>query len=158
VKKETERKLLLITSSYTDLLPDFPWRLKVPSDFLTSYDGTDITDLQSVSFKQLGHSNSVTLEPVGYIGAMPYDNFLNNYLKENKDEDNKEWRVINSVVTTVADQEAIRATITNGEKIGESVVVGNPRNSVAYTVITHEEDDPFFEYVLENIIPAKSSY
>jgi hypothetical protein len=155
VKKETERKLLLLTSSYTDLLPDFPWRLKVPSEFLVSYTGTDLTDLQAVSFKQIGHSNTVTLTPVGYIGAVDYDSFLNSYL--DKVQDGK-WSVINSVVTTVSEQEAIRASITDGSKLGEGVVVGNPRNSVAYVLVTYEEDDPFFQYVIENIVPAKSSY
>lgn len=158
VKKETERKLLLLSSEFSDLLPDFPWRLKVPSDFLASYSGTELTDLQSVSFKQIGHSNIVVLEPIGYMGAMPYDSFLDSYLSKKNKEEKTGWKVINSVVTTVSSQEAIKATITDGEKIGQSIVVGNPRNSVAYTLTTYEEEDPFFDYVIENLVPAKSSY
>lgn len=40
-KQEIERELVLASSEGTDLLPDFPWTLKVPVEYVTSYYATD---------------------------------------------------------------------------------------------------------------------
>lgn len=159
VKKEIERKLLLSTNEYQDLLPDFPWRLKVPNEYLPAYKGTELSDLQAIDFRRVGTSSTTTLAPIGYIGGLPYDSFLDEFLKKYNQENESNWGVVNSFVSQInGGYEAVRASLQSSKGSGEAVVVGNPRNSVVYVIFSEISDDPFLAYILENIEPANSSY
>ncbi len=158
VKKETERKLLLLTNEFQNLLPDFPWVLKIPTEYLIEYAGTSLTDLQSASFKKIGSSQSVLLEPLGYVGAVSFDAYLDKFLKEYNKKAKDTWSVINSAVIYINDSESIHGTVTNGSKVGQAVVLGNVRNNIVYVIFTTQETDPLFDYIVDNIEPAKSSY
>jgi len=158
VKAETELKLLLLTTESYDLLPDFPWILKIPSDYLVSYGGTDIGEFQSVKIKKIGSNRAITIEPLGYVGAFSYDSFLENYLKNLNSREKTDWRILNTSVTTVGNLESIVAVITDDGLNAEAYVVGNPRNDVVYIFRSTIDNDPFLKYIVDRIEPAKSSY
>lgn len=154
VQKEVARKLLLMTSEKVDLLPNYPWLLSYPSEYVTKYYATDISSFQGVEIKKIGSNNKVYIEPVGYFGAVNYDAFLEKYLKTYNKREKAKWSVINSRESNVSKQVVIKGIITNGKDNGEVVIIRNISNSVVYAISSFEEKDPFFNYVLENIEPA----
>ncbi|KKR06080.1 MAG: hypothetical protein UT34_C0001G0120 [candidate division WS6 bacterium GW2011_GWF2_39_15] len=157
VKKEVELQLLLSESDMQDLRPDFPWKLSFSSDYIATYGATDIGELIKVSFKKLGSNKSVTIEPLGYMGAISYDAFLEKGLKKFNKAHKTKWQVSNTTVTVVAGQEALSGKLFSGNVQTEAYIVGNPRDTVVYMFIADQESDPFLKYIIEKVEPAKST-
>lgn len=151
VRKETARKLLLLTTEKIDLLPDFPWRLSYPTEYTTKYYASSVASLQSVSFQKIGSNNIIYLEPVGYLGGNSFDAYMDKGLKNINKMRKERWQVINSVELTVKGNSIVRADIVNSKKQGYSVAINNSGNNVVYILTTLDYKDPFFDYILNNI-------
>ncbi|MCK9368446.1 hypothetical protein M0R04_00500 [Candidatus Dojkabacteria bacterium] len=151
VMQETARKLLLLTTDRVNLLPDFPWSLSFPSDYITKYYGTNISSFQGVSFKKIGSNSIEYIEPIGYNGAISYDAFINKYLAAYNKKNKTNWQVINSKEMDIAGDTGVIANITNGDKQSNIAVINNQSNSVVYIISTFTNNDPFFDYILTNI-------
>ncbi|MBI2356851.1 hypothetical protein HYV12_02255 [Candidatus Dojkabacteria bacterium] len=157
VKQEVEFQLLLSEDAKQDLRPDFPWILSFSNDYIATYNGTDVGELQSVVFQRLGSNKTVRIDPLGYKGAFSYDRFLENELKKVNKKEKSSWMILNTVVTVVSGQEALFAKIVDGGKFAEAYIVGNPRNTIVYIFRSSDEGDPFLKYIVERIQPAKTS-
>jgi hypothetical protein len=151
VKQETARKLLLLTSDRINLLPDFPWSLSFPSDYITKYYGTNISTFQGVSFKKMGSNTTEYIEPIGYQGAMSLDAFITKYLVAYNKKNKTNWQVINSKEKEIANETGIYADITNGSKEGNIAALNNDSNNIVYVISTFTNNDPFFDYILTNV-------
>ena len=154
VKKESARKLLLLTTEKTELLPDFPWRLSFPTEYSTNYFSTSVGSLQGVSFKKIGSQKSLIIQPVGYFGGNSYDAYLDNYILEYNKKNKTKWVVVNSVETVLFGNNVLKGMITNGKDNGIVVVINNIANNVVYAIATFEENDPFANYIYEKIKPS----
>jgi hypothetical protein len=154
VKKESARKLLLLTTEKTDLLPDFPWRLSFPTEYSTNYFSTSIGSLQGVSFKKIGSQKSIYIHPVGYLGGNSYDAYLDSYVLEYNKKNKTKWVVINSVESNLFGNNVVKGIITNGKDSGTVVIINNIANNVVYAISTFEENDPFANYIYEKIKPS----
>jgi hypothetical protein len=80
VEKEIERDLLLAGQEIQELLPDFPWVIEIPKEYVISYRTSNYEDLRIVEFRKIGSSERVTVTPVSPIGG-PLDNHLREYLE-----------------------------------------------------------------------------
>lgn len=153
VAKEKEREQILLASDGTDLLPDYPWRLTVPSEYLVSYSSTDLGDLRSLELLDLNRKRLLSVEPIGYYTDGSYDGQIDRYLSTLNDRDGSSWGILNSVLVSVSEYEAIRITMVNDEfdEI-QAVVLGNSSNSTVYAIFNWEGVDELFLYVKENIL------
>lgn len=157
IVSEIERELLLASSETQDLLPDFPWVLAVPKEYLITYSSTDMEDLRSVTFKKIGTNLTYSITPVGYDNDNTYDGFLYKYIDSKNTTDTKEWGVQNSYYTTKGGRNVLMADIVSPDGLISGAVVYNSFDGAVYVFLSStEEDDTFFEYILKNIQPLES--
>lgn len=167
VEKEIERDLLLATDDYQELLPDFPWKVKIPKTHIISYGASDYNDLRFVQFRKIGGGEKVTVTPVGRIGEV-LDNYLNKYIqiinRSNASEEIVEegidmqvqaggWTIANTVISYTSYARALQGTITNGGEINDVAVVQNLYDNVVYVIHSDGIGLPLFEYVFNNMQP-----
>lgn len=154
VKRDTARKLLLMTSDKAELLPDYSWRLSFPSEYIATYYATEISTLQGVQIKKLGSNGFVLIEPVGYYKAISFDAFITKFLKQYNKKNKTKWNVIDSKEVEMNSEVAVQGFITDGSNEGEIWVTNNTSNSVVYVFVSFEKDDPFLDYLVEKIRPS----
>ena len=148
--------MLLASSETQDLLPDFPWILAVPKEYVITYSSSDLGDFRQVTFKKIGSSYTYTLTPVGYYGGNTFDSYLYNYIDSKNTTDTKEWGVQNSYYIEKNGKNILLGDIVTPDGLTEGAVINNTYNTVVYVLISASTEDPFFEYVLENIEPQES--
>jgi hypothetical protein len=151
VKAEVERELLLASSETQDLLPDFPWVLAVPKEYVISYHSSELGDFREVSFKKIGSNNVYTLTPVGYYGGNTFDAYLYNFIDSKNSTEVVEWGVQNSFYVTKNNREILLGDIVSPDGLRDGAVIKNDYNTLVYILVSATKDDPFFEFVLENI-------
>src|SRR5690606_365769 len=99
VKKETERNLLLIDTDAQDLLPDFPWIIKIPKDYIISYSTGTYENFSSVTFSKIGSNENIAIVPIGKRLDKALDYFLHDYVKI-LNKESKKWGVKNTVIVS----------------------------------------------------------
>jgi hypothetical protein len=150
VKAEVERELLLASAETQDLLPDFPWVLKVPKEYVVNYQSSDIGDFRKVSFKKIGSDSLYSITPVGYYGGNTFDSYLYNYI-DSMNTEGKEWGVQNSYYVQRGGKDVLLGDIVSPNGLLDAAVINNSYNTVVYVFLSASKEDPFFEYILENI-------
>ena len=153
VKEEIERELLLASSETQDLLPDFPWVLPVPKEYIISYHSSELENFREVSFKKIGSNHIYSLTPVGYFGGNTFDSYLYTYIDSKNTSEVIEWGVQNSFFVERYGKSILLGDIVTPEGITDGAVIKNNYNTLVYIVLSATKDDPFFEYILENIKP-----
>jgi hypothetical protein len=153
VLEETERELLLASQDHQELLPDFPWVLKVPKEYIVSYSASGYEDFRTVQFRKIGSSESISVAPIGAAG-----NVLDNYLREYTDllsaNGEEGWTITNTILATTSYGRALRGSITNGPEDHDVGVVSNSYNGVVYVIDANTPGNTFLEYIFENMEPA----
>jgi len=164
VQREAERDLLLASQELQELLPDFPWVVKIPKEYVISYSTSNYDDLRLVKFKKIGTNESVTVTPVGAIGG-PLDNHLQEYLETLEEEEaataieaegveqGQGWGITNTIIKHTSYATALEGTISSNGEVHEVAVVPNSYNNTVYVIHSNGLENPFFEYVLSNMEP-----
>jgi hypothetical protein len=152
VEKEIERDLLLASQEYQELLPDFPWIIKVPKEYIISYRASGYESLRIVEFRKIGSSETIRVTPINKIGLV-LDNYLREYIEDISTEEDT-WTIINTVLSSTTYAGALRGTISNNLQTNNVAVVQNTYNGIVYVIDSNTLDDPFFDYVLSNLEPA----
>ncbi len=148
---EIERKRVLESSSEQALLPDYPWVLDIPREFLTRYSATTMGELQAVRIVEIGGGVEFLIYPIGKHNEGTYDQFLQDFIEKMDDRDEKEWGVINTMAERRHGRDVLYARLlVNGEN-GEGVVFTHKKNFYIYTIIANEEGHPFFDKIIEEI-------
>ncbi|MFA7628192.1 MAG: hypothetical protein WCY37_02135 [Candidatus Dojkabacteria bacterium] len=153
VVEETERELLLASQDYQELLPDFPWVLKVPKEYIISYSSSTYEDFRSVQFRKIGTSDSISVVPIGEAGGV-LDNYLREYTELLSAGGEESWTITNTILAVTSYGRALRGSITNGPKDHDVAVVSNSYNGVVYVMDANTSGDPFLDYLFENMEPA----
>lgn len=151
VKEEIEREMILAGGDYQTFLPDFPWVLNVPKEYIISYRSTDFSDFRTASLKKIGSNEEVKIYPLGYQGAK----FLDTYLEDMADilsTDENICSVYTAQITSFKGLNSLTGTIKCTEGTWNTQLVQNSFNNVIYAISTNIET-PFFEYLIENIKP-----
>ncbi len=152
IKEEIEREMLMASSEKQSLLPDYPWKIEIPKEYLIKYSPTDLKDLRAVSFQQMGSTQSVEIYPVGKWKTKELDFFLNDYCTIKTTEETK-CGVINSVPISFRDTLGLKSTLQINSNTLSAYTVANTFNSIVYVISSSEQDSPLLEYLIENIKP-----
>lgn len=154
VKQETDMNLLLTDNDSQDLLPDFPWILKIPKEYLISYKASTYnSSLQQVSFSKIGAEEKLNLVPTDKVGNRALDYALNDYVTILNAETQERWGVINTYVISTNMGTGIRGTISTNSEDREVAVIQDSYNNTVYVLDSNVLHNPFFDYILENIKP-----
>lgn len=150
VKKEIERNLLLIDNDAQDLLPDFPWIIKVPKEYIISYSTGSYENFSSVSFKKLGTTEIINIVPMGERGGKALDTFLFDYVKY-LNKESKKWAVKNTYLASTNVGAGLKGTIVSDLESRDISVLHNTYNNIVYVLDCNISKSPFFTYIIENI-------
>jgi len=153
VKDEIARNLLLADSNTQDLLPDFPWIIEIPKEYVISYSISSYKNESAVTFRKLGSSETISLTPIAAKGSKAFDYMLNDYVKELNKKDEQGWGVKNTFIISTNTGSGLRGSIGMGDTLREVAVIQNPYNNIAYVLDSNVYKAPFFEYILNSIQP-----
>lgn len=157
VALEAEREVLLAESEAQDLLPDFPWILKAPNEYLLSYKVSSYNNnLQQLLMSKIGSEEKVYLVPIGKVGTKALDYFVNDYVAQLNAAGKDKWSVLNTVVIATNQGSGLKGTIGNGANTDEIVVLQNSYNNVVYIIDSNVLENPFVDYILKNISPQST--
>ena len=152
VKEEIEREMLMASNEKQDLLPDYPWRIQVPKEYIIKYSPTDMKDLRAVSFQKIGSEDIVEIFPVGYWKAKELDFILNDYCELKSTQEIK-YGGMNSIPISFRDTLGLKSTLQKNENTLVAYTVPNTYNSIVYVISANSEVNPLLECLIENINP-----
>lgn len=155
VKEEIEREMLMASSEKQSLLPDYPWKIEIPKEYLIKYSPTNIKDLRAVSFQKMGSTETVEIYPMGKWREKELDFFLNDYCSKKSTEEIK-YGVMNSIPISFRENLGLKSSIQAGDNNITAYTVPNSFNSIVYVISTTEASSPLLEYIIENIKPLGS--
>ncbi|MCK9416263.1 MAG: hypothetical protein PHG60_00635 [Candidatus Dojkabacteria bacterium] len=150
VSEEIEIDMLLAGSDYQDLLPDYPWQIKIPKDYLISYEVSEFEDFRAVNFQRISTGQFITIYPVGYWGSKALDYQLDDYTKI-LSQGTEDWDVVNTTVTSWRGNSSLKGTIAASGNQKEVLILKNERNKVTYILNTADSSDPLYDYIIGNI-------
>ena len=150
VSEEIEIDMLLAGSDHQDLLPDYPWQIKIPKDYLIRYEVSEFEELRAVKFQRISTGQFITIYPIGYWGSKALDFQLEDYT-DILSQGSENWSIINSTVTSWRGSSSLRGTIASDQNQEEIMMLKNERNKVTYVLSTQDSSDPLYEYIIENI-------
>ena len=157
VQEETNLELLLADNDAQDLLPDFPWVLSIPKEYLISYKVSSYNDnLQQVSFSKIGAEEKVYLVPVCSTGTKALDYCLDDYVASLNSSSKEKWSVQNTFVIATNLGAGLKGTITSASQTDEIVIIPDSYNNVAYVVDSNITENTFVDYILANIKPQNT--
>lgn len=157
VQEETEMNLLLTDEEAQDLLPDFPWVLKIPKEYLISYSASAYDPkLQQLIFSKIGGEEKIYIVPMDTAGQRALDYALNDYITLINGQGDERWGVINTYVISTNVGGGLRGIISSNTQDREVGVITNSSNGKVYIIDSNMVDNPFFEYILANIQASDS--
>jgi hypothetical protein len=149
--QEIQRKRILESSAEQKLLPDFPWQMEIPREYLTRYSSTNIEELQAVEIFEIGSEKTFLIYPIGKSDEGNYDQMLHSFLNMKSEETESKWSIINTRIDYFRDREVLMANLLIEENEGEGAVFINKRNFHIYAIIANRVGEEFFEYILSNL-------
>ncbi len=149
--QEVQRKRILEASTEQTLLPDYPWMLAIPREYLTRYSSTDLGELQAVEIFEIAGKAKFLISPIGRSGQEHYDKLLDDFVEKKSENSDERWDIINTKVDFKKDREILFAKLTIDGQEAEGVVLINKRNFIIYAIIANEIDHPFFEQIINEI-------
>ena len=155
VKEEIEREMLMASSEKQSLLPDYPWKIEIPKEYLIRYSPTNIKDLRAVSFQKMGTTEVVEIYPMGKWREKELDFYLNDYCSIKSTEEIK-YGVMNSIPISFRENLGLKSSIQAGNGSITAYTIPNTFNSIVYVISTTEASSPLLEYLIENIKPLGS--
>ena len=153
VKKETERDLLLANQELQDLLPDFPWVLKIPKEYVISYRSADFKDYRLVDLKKIGTEEKLTLTPIANSNGSALDTYLDDYIEKINADSEYNWGVTRTTVIYQSYGRGLSGVISGGNETNDIALFINPNDNIVYLLRSSMVGDPFFEFVLSNLAP-----
>jgi len=154
IKQETEMNLLLTDNESQDLLPDFPWILQIPKEYIISYRSSSYdSTLQQLSLTKIGTEEKLNLVPIDKAGTRALDYALNDYVTSLNTSSEDRWGVINTYVISTNFGAGLRGTISTNSEDREVAVISDSYNQIVYVLDSNIVKNPFFDFILENIQP-----
>lgn len=157
VKEEVERDLLLANEDAQDLLPDFPWVLKVSREYVVTYSVAPYESMRTLEMKKLGSEEKVVLTPIDKYHGGGLDTYLDKYIQFK----NSEGKDICGIQRTVAGytpySTAVKGEISCNDGIHGVAVFVDPNKGITYILDTNQPESPFFEEVLTNLKPQDTT-
>lgn len=163
VKKDAERELIIASDEGTDLLPDYPFSLKVPREYIAKYFATDQGTIKGVQFVRLASNKEYILEPVLPLDAGYDDLFLEEYVKRvnfrlSQGNEKHKWEIINSKYAEIGGRSFLEANVRSEKGEGLIYILNDPNTKYAFAFFQPHDDTTFSQYLLRNIESKKTSY
>lgn len=155
VKEEIEREMLMASSEKQDLLPDYPWEIQIPKEYIIRYSASKFKDYRVATFQKIGTNEIIELYPAGYWKGKELDYILDDYCKYISEDENT-WEVVSTTVATFRGELSLNGSITSDKGTSIVKVIPNAYNNVVYVMKTDKQADPLYEYLFENIKPLGS--
>jgi hypothetical protein len=154
VKQQNDMELLLTDDESQDLLPDFPWVLQVPKEYIIAYKSSSYdSTLQQLSLTKIGTDEKLNLVPIDKAGTRALDYALNDYVTSLNVSSEDRWGVINTYVISTNLGAGLRGTISTNSEDREVAVISDSYNNIVYVLDSNLMHNPFFDFILENIKP-----
>jgi hypothetical protein len=150
VSEEIEIDMLLAGSDHQELLPDYPWQIKIPKDYLISYEVSEFEDFRAVNFQRITTGQYITIYPIGYWGGKPLDFQLEDYT-EILSQGSEDWNIVNTTINSWRGYSALSGTISSNTDQRDVLMFKNDRNKVTYILSTADSSDPLYDYIVENL-------
>jgi len=155
IQEEIEREMLMASNEKQDLLPDYPWRIEIPKEYLIKYFPTDFKNLRAVSFQKIGSTEIVEIYPIGTWKQKELDFMLNDYCKIKSTQENK-YGVMNSIPISFRDTLGLKSSIQTTQGSITAYTIPNTFNSIVYVISTTQANSPLLGYIIDNIKPLGS--
>lgn len=152
VEKRIERDLMLADNDFEELLPDYPWMLKVPKQYLISYSVSEYEALRNVKMQRIGTENFLRIVPLGST-SQNYDTHLQKYTEYLTTTTDETWTISNTIIISTSNGSGLRGTIVTNSENRSVVLISNIHNDTVYLIESTLEGDDFFDYVIDNIEP-----
>lgn len=157
VKQETERDLLLAKEGIQELLPDFPWILQVPKEFVISYSVSEFNDLRKMDLQELGGEEKISLTPLDNYHGQGLDYFLDKYIAlVNTKDVEKNCGITRTEIAYTEYSKGLRGTISCTDGVHQVGVIVDPYRGVGYVLDGFPNGAPYFESVFSNIQPKEN--
>lgn len=154
IEEEIARDMLLNDKDTQDLLPDFPWILETPKDYLITYHSTDLEKYRSVEFKKLGTNTTLLLTPIAKYSGEELDVFLQQYINQSTETQN--CIIKNTILAPTQYSIGLRANLSCTNVSHICYVLINPNDGIVYIIDTPNENEEFFNFVLDNLKPQNT--
>jgi hypothetical protein len=152
VQAENNLQLLLANTDAQDLLPDFPWILTVPNEYLISYSASTFdATLEQVAFSKIGTTEIVNLVPICKSDKEVLDNCLSDYAVSLSASTGESWTVNGTSVISTNVGNGIEGNLKSGADTREVAVIGDSYNNIGYVIDSNVMANPFVDYILSNI-------
>lgn len=153
VKQKIQRDLMLANEDAQDLLPDFPWILKVPREYVITYSVAPYDNMRTLELKKLGSEEKLSLTPIDKYHGGGLDYYLDKYIEyKNKDEKDK-CGIKKTTVAYTPYSSAVRGEISCNDGLHDVAVIVNPNKGIAYILDSNFMGNPHFDEVLNNLVP-----
>lgn len=157
VKDEIERDLLLANEDAQDLLPDFPWILKVPREYVITYTVAPYNNMRTLDMKKLGSNEKISLTPIDRYAGGGLDFYLDKYI-ELKNSDGKDaCGIKKTAIAYTPYSSAVRGEISCNDGLHDIAVFVNPNRGIVYILDSSLMQSPYFDEVLKNLQPQDAT-
>jgi hypothetical protein len=154
VEEKISRDLLLKEEDTQDLLPDFPWLIKIPKEYLISYRSSNFESNRSVEFKKLGSTESINIVPIGKYNGGALDTYLRQYMQEIETEE--KCIISKTYLSSTPYSSALKGTISCNVETHTCLVLINSTKNIVYVIDSNSGETEFYKYVVENLTPQGS--
>lgn len=155
VQEEIERDLLLANEQAQDLLPDFPWVLKVPREYVITYSVAPYENMRTLEMKRLGTGEKISLTPIDKYHGGGFDTYLDKYVQYRNLDGENLCGIKRTVVAYTPYSSALRGEISCNEGLHEIAVFVDPNKGIAYILDTNLMQNPYFDEILTNLKPQE---
>ena len=152
-KSDAMKRKIVLSQEDQFLLPDFPWQLQVPGEYIIRYQNSDLDSWRKLIIYAQNKDDYVILEPIAKFEGKPFEDYLNQWL----DKYHKEWQLINTNADFVKGKSCIQVEMKSNEKEDDNsslisaVVWLNTKNSIVYILFDEKGKTNLFNFVLQNI-------
>ena len=157
VQEEIERDLLLANEDAQDLLPDFPWLLKVPIEYVITYSLAPYNNMRTLDMKRLGSNEKLSLTPIDEYQGGGLDTYLDKYVEFKNNNGKEACGIKKTVIAYTPYSTAVRGEVSCNEGLHDVAVFVNPNTGVVYILDTNLMQNPYFEEVLTNLKPQDTT-
>lgn len=154
-----ERDLIISTSEGQNLLPNFPWHLRVPDDYVADYLDMGIDDRQGVRIFKIGNrDDAVYLVPLARDSQEPWDLQLRNYIQGFNDEKSEDssisWSVESVSYVETKFGTSLEASLKSSDgATAQGHIIYNDRYSTTYFLTSYGQLEDFRQYVWDRLQP-----
>lgn len=156
VKKRVERDLLLTNEDAQDLLPDFPWLLKVPREYVISYTVAPYENMRTLVMKKLGSEEKLLLLPIDKYHGKGLDYYLDRYVEYRNKNGEEACGIKKTMIAYAPYSSVVKAEVSCNDGLHNVAVIVNPNRAIVYILDSNLAQNPYFDEVLKNLEPQDS--